>query len=152
MLGHLFSWLENFLPLSAKERKKVMRFGRLIESRASMEKIRRYVDGISIDARDGHGRTLLHHAAKSSNDREIIEFLVNRGDTVNAKDKDGSTPFHYAAASNPHADILSALKELGADTGARDNFGERAWEKASQNSSPKVHSFLAGLWPKSQLG
>ena len=64
-------------------------------------------------------RTLLHHAAATADNPQVISLIIRDGFNVNAVDDRGRTPVHSAAASSPG--VLSALLEAGANPDSRDN-------------------------------
>lgn len=71
-------------------------------------------DPVFADARDGHGRSPLHWAAKHGSPN-VVELLLAEGSDVNARDKWGDTPLHVARTK----EIAEALLTKGADLMAR---------------------------------
>ena len=71
--------------------------------------------------RDNAGRTPLHIAASSGNNK-IVKVLVDLGSDVNAKNKQGDTPLHSASC---HRHVFDYLVEVGADQGIENNNGRK---------------------------
>jgi len=82
--------------------------------------------GAAIDARDGRGRTALHHAA-SVGYTDVVKFLVERGADLRAADADGLTPLDAAngklrggrGAGAAYPSTAEMLQSLLASTAAR---------------------------------
>lgn len=55
-------------------------------------------------------RTALHNAAKSGEDLNIIELIIEDGADVNAKDTDGMTALHFAAMNGKENAVLVLLQ------------------------------------------
>lgn len=64
---------------------------------------------------------LLHEAAKSGN-RNLINFLIDRGFPVDVQTKNGETPLHVAAFYGK-PESIDALARRGANVDARDEYG-----------------------------
>ena len=67
------------------------------------------------------GWTPLHNAV-DSDDKEIVELLVNNGADVNATHNGGGTPLHWAARKG-HKQIVELLIANGANVNAQDEDG-----------------------------
>lgn len=73
-----------------------------------------------VEARDGAGMTLLHHAA-SVGSAELVDFLIDKGAKVDAADTGAGTPLHIAAMRNG-TEAAAALLKRGAAVEARDDY------------------------------
>lgn len=73
--------------------------------------------GSDPNARDKHGHTPLHHAARFGRP-EIIGMLVDVGANVDPKGPKGRTPLHFAARAG-HVTVIEALVKVGAKVNAR---------------------------------
>ena len=62
------------------------------------------------------------HNAVDSDDKEIVELLVNNGADVNATHNGGGTPLHWAARKG-HKQIVELLIANGANVNAQDEDG-----------------------------
>lgn len=58
--------------------------------------------GVSANARDSKGVTVLHHAARTGNDA-IVRILVQNGALIQVRDSQGKSPSDYARAGGYHA-------------------------------------------------
>lgn len=95
---------------------------------------------VDIHAKDGEGRTALHHAA-TRRSCEIMELLVDAGaDPAGYSDNDVS-PAMYAAHHN-FVDGLKILSDAGADLLAVTKEGDTALAWAAVGSSPRALEFL----------
>jgi ankyrin repeat protein len=61
-----------------------------------------------VDARDTHGNTLLHIAAREGHDK-IVQYLIKKGATVNARNASKWTPLHSAASRRGNARVVESL-------------------------------------------
>ncbi len=84
-----------------------------------------------INTFDRNGETLLHFATESNN-KNIVEALLNKGSNPNAKDYIGCTPLHYAAQDG-YKDIIEVLLNKGADLNTKDDTGWTPLYLAAQN-------------------
>jgi ankyrin repeat protein len=76
--------------------------------------------GAKPDARDEQGATALMYAV-SSNRREVIRLLLDRGADLHARDSFGLTALGHAAQSEP--ETVSLLLDRGAEVNARSHTG-----------------------------
>lgn len=95
---------------------------------------------IDPNATDGHGKTLLHHAAQAGSSETVLVLLQN-GAHPNALDTLGSTPFHYAVQAN-NEECLSVLIENGADINMKTRSGFSALHCAALAGAYKSVVFL----------
>ena len=93
-----------------------------------------------LDARDRHGNTPLHVAAKGRETyRETItQLLLEEGAKVGARGKDGITAL--MAATDP--EITNVLLKNGAEIGDRDDYSRTALHHAASAGSPEVVKLL----------
>ena len=70
------------------------------------------------DARQRHGETLLHTAAKSA-EAPVVEALLKDGADARARTELGTTPLHFAANHNRDPAAAKMLLAWGADVDAR---------------------------------
>ncbi len=93
--------------------------------RGNRYEVNRLLDkGMSVEAADSEGRTLLHVAANRGHD-DLAESLIKRGANVNAQDKQGNTPLHLAAIGG-HNQTVRRLIAGGARTDIRNSNGKTA--------------------------
>ena len=80
----------------------------------------------------GYGKTPLHFAAEYSQDRGVIQALLDAGADVNAR-FEGETPLQAAFQidNSPKPDVIEALLAGGADPNARDSRGETPLHSAA---------------------
>lgn len=86
--------------------------------------------GVSVDAKDGDGRTALL-AATHSNAIEAAQVLIEAGANVNAKDRIEDSPYLYAGARG-HLEILKMTLAHGADLKSTNRFGGTALIPAAE--------------------
>ena len=72
--------------------------------------------GVSVDAKDDDGKTVLMHAAKRGH-VAVVARLIEAGVSVDAKDPAGNTALHYAAIHG-HEATVAMLIEAGASVEA----------------------------------
>ena len=72
--------------------------------------------GVSVDAKDDDGKTVLMHAAKRGH-VAVVARLIEAGVSVDAKDPAGNTALHYAA-THGHEATVAMLIEAGASVEA----------------------------------
>lgn len=101
------------------------------------------------DVRDAAGRTLLMHAAKDGNEKEI-KLLLKSGANVNLKDKDGWTALMYAVRYSSNLECTESLLEAGADISVKNIYGSSALVLAScYNENPLILSKLLSKYKSS---
>lgn len=83
------------------------------------------------------------HAAVSSNQLHIVEWLLDAGADVNARQQAGYTPL-MGAAANARVDILELLLARGADASMRTSDGKTAADLAREHGHDAIARRLAG--------
>lgn len=91
-----------------------------------------------------NGKSPLHYAAESSEDRNAIDTLLKAGIEPNPRDFTDWTPLHLAARNNPYADVLRALIEGGADVNAKEGFRRTPLKMAIEHN-PDLFVIIALL-------
>uniref|UniRef100_A0ABD2W6Z1 Ion transport domain-containing protein n=1 Tax=Trichogramma kaykai TaxID=54128 RepID=A0ABD2W6Z1_9HYME len=102
---------------------------------------------VLVDARDGSGRTALHHAlASMSRQRNVVELLLRRGADPNAADHRGWRPLHVARNSAIAWIFLDACRREAADRpvqiDARDGSGRMPLQSAVVDLDPHLARVL----------
>ena len=77
--------------------------------------------GIAGHGLDPAGRSLLHHAVTSEN-KQVVEMILNADFDVQATSNDGTTALHIASAAG-HLEIVDLLLSRGANANAEDQNG-----------------------------
>ena len=77
--------------------------------------------GLSPQAADARGMTLLHLAAKHGH-RDVVALLLERGAAMNPIRQDGVTPI-FIAAQEGHREVVALLLERGADVNEQARIG-----------------------------
>jgi hypothetical protein len=95
---------------------------------------------LTVNLKDGFGRTKLHLAAEK-NDVNRISILIEKGADVNARDKDDATPLHWAASSNSAA-AIQMLIDAGARINAQNKNGGTPLDVAILTNSHEVADIL----------
>ena len=99
--------------------------------------------GTDPDARDGLGRTLLHHVAWKGRAKDV-RALVRAGFDVNARNHAGAAPLHDAAERGDPG-VVRALLRRGAQVNARKTrTGELPIHHAARNPDGRVVRLLVG--------
>ncbi|MFC5751534.1 ankyrin repeat domain-containing protein [Actinomadura rugatobispora] len=70
--------------------------------------------GVDPHARDGRGRTLLHHLHKVDDHTELLPRLLAAGLDLEARDHQDRTPLHSAVGEHGSEDLVRALLDEGA--------------------------------------
>lgn len=103
--------------------------------------LRRLLDfGEHVDSPYLYGETPLMSAARC-NEKDPVEFLVERGASLELRDNMGYTPFHHAAMGGKMTNVLH-LMELGADIWKESDELYSAIHLAAQNGHTEVVRFL----------
>ena len=98
--------------------------------------------GVSVNARDAKGRTVLHQCAWGS-DHALMLYLVDVGADVNARDSRGCTPLHVAVAVHD-PELVSKLVAKGADPNAKGDLTTYASEWGFAEGYFSAHSLDFG--------
>ena len=94
---------------------------------------------VDVTARDEHGETLLHVAARWNTNPEVIKNLIASGAKVDSRSNSGVTPLHVAAVSNGNPAIVEILLQAGAELDAKDEAGRTPLHYAAwQSDNPIV--------------
>jgi ankyrin repeat protein len=96
--------------------------------------------GVSIEARDNHGRTALL-IATHENHIELAKHLINLGADVNARDNINDTPYLYAGAEG-RLEILQMTVNAGADLSSVNRYGGTALIPAAHHGHVKTVEYL----------
>lgn len=97
--------------------------------------------GANINAQAHDGETALLMAGLSSNNRDLITFLVERGADVNLSNEHGCTPLMDAAELGKN-EILEYLLAKGADIHAKKNNGASALDMARSTENTDAIEIL----------
>jgi len=110
-------WLVGSLALAGQVQDifDALRKGDVQAVKAAIEKTPRLVD-----ARDGDGRTPLHHAAAGGN-AELVGYFVSKGAKLELQDAHHHTALHLAAMSD-RTEAVAALIKSGAALETRDDY------------------------------
>ena len=101
----------------------------------SVEEIQQTIaNGINIRQRV-RGQTLLHVAAKSNTNPNVIQFLLSQGIEINDVNEEGQSALILAATFNSNPDIIITLLNNGADKSIKDKSGKTAADCVVLNSS-----------------
>jgi len=84
------------------------------------------------------GSTLLHLAAGSNENPEVIIALLDGGADPNARREDGFTPLHDAALFSKTPEVIKALLDGGADPNTQAEYGEAPLHYAVSSENPEV--------------
>jgi Ankyrin repeats (3 copies)/Ankyrin repeat len=97
----------------------------------------------TINLRDECDDTLLHLAARSLGQENIVGLLLTKGAEINAKNKKGNTPLHLAASVPNNSATVSLLLEKKADVDTQNLLGRTPLYFAVYcNNTKVVHSLL----------
>ena len=102
--------------------------------------------GVSIDTRDGYGRTPLFLAVRDNEEPEVTEKLLESESNPNLRDSEGRTPLHMVVLSRKDKDIVKGIMkhlfEHGADVGARDEEGDTPLHAAAWWARKEIVDYL----------
>lgn len=107
----------------------------------NIEELKRLVKGADIDSRDERDNTLLIMAARGENNREILEFLIEKGADLKAVNYRGRNALHVAARAG-RLQNARVLIEHGADKNICDSDGMTALKLAEGYDNKEVADFL----------
>ena len=94
----------------------------------------------NLDYKDKKGRTGLHHAGASGQERLVNELLSSTSNP-DLQDLDGRTPLSYAAAEG-HDTVVEVLLAKGANPDSRDAFRETPLSYAAENGHQELVKIL----------
>ncbi|MFP3023396.1 MAG: ankyrin repeat domain-containing protein, partial [Wolbachia sp.] len=109
----------------------------------NLGKVKELIDqGASINAADTsiYGKKPIHIAAENNN-KNIIEFLLNRGVSVDDTERVGNTPLHYTAWRG-RLEAAEFLVNRRANINAADNSGKKPVHVAVENNNKNIIEFL----------
>jgi ankyrin repeat protein len=110
------------------------------------DELQRWVqDGLPLEHRDEHGRTLLMVACRQGA-LDLVRWLLEAGADPNARSPNGTTPLMYAktaAFAKGDMAILELLLSHGADIHATDTCGRSALDYATQNGAAVIDFLTA---------
>ncbi|WP_158706893.1 ankyrin repeat domain-containing protein [Candidatus Phycorickettsia trachydisci] len=86
-------------------------------------------DVTDINYKDSSGNSLLHLAIEGGN-KDLAEYLIDKGAYVDSRNEEGKTPLHYAASKGKN-ELIEMLIDKGADVNAKDNSGDTVLDLAS---------------------
>lgn len=91
-------------------------------------------NGLEKRALDSTGSTYLHHAVYG-NRKEMVRFLISKGENINMKNRQGMTPiFSCVSGYNEDIEITQLLIDNGAEITIKDNNGNTPLHYAVQYS------------------
>lgn len=109
----------------------VVRFGSLAEVRAQVGATANPTSLV-----DSYGQDLLIYASNSTEDPEVIRYLVSVGFNVNMMTPERWTPLMYAVGFNPVCFVTLTLLQLGADPGVVNSAGQTARDLLADSPNP----------------
>eukprot|EP00752_Nemacystus_decipiens_P007341 g6567.t1 len=89
--------------------------------------------GANVNAADSHHQDTALHVAAISDERRMIDVLLQAGANIESRDRFGCTPLHNAAGRLRREPLL-ALLELGADVNAQDQDQDTSLHWAAANA------------------
>ncbi|MCL4361015.1 ankyrin repeat domain-containing protein [Candidatus Dependentiae bacterium] len=102
----------------------------------------RMVRMLDTELRDDQGRNMLIKASEQGH-KNIVYFLIRKGNDINAKDSFGETAL-MKAVNNNFVDIAKLLIEAGADVNAADKMGYTPLERTKRGTEMKYLLEKAG--------
>lgn len=101
--------------------------------------------GSDVSARTEDGYTPLHHAARESEQPEVIDALLAAGADADTRDQDGDTPLSQAAFDvSSRAAVVESLLAAGANPRTRNEYGRTPLHYAAAVwKAPEIAALLA---------
>ncbi len=135
------------LPAQAKNCRGWENKGTSYWKRMTLEKMQACIkSGANASALGDYGWAIIHLAARSNDNPEVIKALIEAGANPNARNSSiRLSPLHRAAKYNQNAEITEVLINMGADVNALTlGFGLTPLHFAAQsNKNPEVINLLA---------
>ncbi|KAI8146400.1 ankyrin repeat-containing domain protein [Fennellomyces sp. T-0311] len=100
--------------------------------------------GVNVNSHDEYGYTAMH-AAVSYNQKEILEYLLEKGGNVNIEDFEKDTPLYVAET----VDMARFLIDRGANAEHKNEDDVSPAQNAHQEGWQEVAEFLAGITQES---
>ncbi|GHM58178.1 MAG: hypothetical protein sL5_06130 [Candidatus Mesenet longicola] len=108
---------------------------------SNLDKVKDLIkDGASLEAKDWHGRTSLHHASLNGN-LDMVEYLIKKNATLDAQNLYGSTPVHDASR-NGQLKVVKYLIENKADFEVKDKYDRTPLHDASLSGHLNIVEYL----------
>ncbi|XGA08445.1 MAG: ankyrin repeat domain-containing protein [Wolbachia endosymbiont of Xenopsylla cheopis] len=108
---------------------------------SNLDKVKDLIkDGASLEAKDWHGRTSLHHASLNGN-LDMVEYLIRQNVTLDVQNLYGSTPVHDASWSG-HLKVVEYLIENKADFEVEDKYDRTPLHDASLSGHLNIVEYL----------
>ena len=98
--------------------------------------------GADVNAKDQHGRSVLHLAVERDNLKMVKKLLNQSNIILNCYDKFGQTPLHYSVGNVSSLSIPYILLEAGVKVNSEDNYHRTALDVCDHNGCLKMENFL----------
>lgn len=105
---------------------------------------------LSPTAKGENGETILHNIINKKDQKEIVNYFIEKGVDVNTADNDGNNVLMITAAST-NLDAVQQIYAKTKDINALNTKGETALFTAVQKGSPEIVSFLIEKGAKTNL-
>ncbi len=125
-------WSDNWPELSEREWESM-----------TVGQLEQYLDSNDVNAKRDRW-TALMFASQRNSDRQVIQFLIDKGADVHAKNTESETALMLATSYNSNPEIIEVLIDNGADVDAKNARGETALiATVKNNKNPKVAQEIA---------